>query len=69
MNRTMKQLGAFLLSLILLLSLAACGTTGTSKDTGAAKEATTGQQNTVPATTPPEGPEADTQEQSNNTAP
>ncbi len=69
MNRTMKQLGAFLLSLILLLSLAACGTTGTTKDTGAAKEATTGQQNTVPATTPPEGPEADTQEQSTNTAP
>ena len=69
MNRTMKQLGAFLLSLILLLSLAACGTTGTTKDTGAAKEATTGQQNTVPATTPPEEPVTNMQEQPTNAAP
>lgn len=44
MKREIIRMGAFMLSLILVLSLAACGSTGEIKDSGSANEVTTDQQ-------------------------
>ncbi len=44
MKREIIRMGAFMLSLILVLSIAACGSTGEIKDSGSANEVTTDQQ-------------------------
>lgn len=69
MKRTMKKAAAFLLSVLLILSLAACGSTGEIKDNNAADEAATGQQETAPGTTTSQNDTQSEQEQQADSAP
>ncbi len=56
MKRIWKKLGVFLLSVFLVLSLAACGSTGETKDSGAEGEGVTtaDQQDAAPETATPQ---------------
>ena len=69
MKRTMKKAAAFLFSVFLILSLAACGSTDGTKDNSAAGEATTDQQEAVPETVTSQNDAQSEQEQQTDSAP
>ena len=69
MIREIIRMGAFMLSLILVLSLAACGSTGEIKDSGSANEVTTDQQEAAPETTMTQNDTQNEQEHQADSAP
>ena len=69
MKRTMKKAAAFLFSVFLILSLAACGSTDGTKDNSAAGEATTDHQEAVPETVTSQNDAQSEQVQQTDSAP
>ena len=67
MRRTSKKLGALLLSVLLILSLAACGFSGETSNHSTESAASTGQQDSAPeATTPQKEAESEQEQQADS---